>query len=150
MREECEKRSPQGWTIDALAKHLSDKINDVEERTQERFRLSKQAIDAALQAADKAISASMIAAEKAVTKAETASEKRFDSVNEFRAAMKDQTLNFADRAQVDFRLTNIEKRLDTFSGQLAGVSSVWGFVVGAVGILFGIAGIATFILRFMP
>lgn len=146
----CEDRSPHGWTIDALAVHLSDKIDDVEARTQERFNLSKQAVDAALQASEKAISAAMIAAEKAVTKAETAAEKRFDSVNEFRAAMKDQTMNFADRNQVDFRLTAIEKKIDNFSGQIAGVSSVWGIAIGVVGMAFGLVGVATFIMKMVP
>jgi len=142
-------RSPRGWTLDTLATHLTQKIDDVEIRTQERFSLAKQAIDAALMASEKAISAAMAAAEKAVTKAETAAEKRFDSVNEFRAAMKDQTANFADRDQVDFRLLSLEKKLDNYAGQISGVGNVWAFVVGFVGIAFGLAGVATFLLRFV-
>lgn len=128
------ERSPQGWTLDTLAKHLQDKIEDVEVRTQERFALSKQAIDAALSASEKAISAAMAAAEKAVTKAETAAEKRFDSVNEFRAAMKDQTANYADKSQVDFRLGVIERRIENFTGKTEGVVASWGFLVAIVGI----------------
>ena len=142
-------RSPRGWTLDTLATHLTQKIDDVEIRTQERFALSKQAVDAALQASEKAISAAMAAAEKAVTKAETAAEKRFDSVNEFRAAMKDQTANFADRDQVDFRLTSIEKKIDNFTGQMAGAANIWWLVTGIVGVAFGLVGIASFIIRFV-
>jgi len=145
----CNDRSPAGWNLDTLAKHLDEKIEDVEARTLERFALARQAIDAALQAADKSISAAMAAAEKAVTKAEVAAEKRFDSVNEFRAAMKDQTTNFADKAQVDFRLSVIEKKIENFTGQISGVSNVWGFIVGFVGMAFGIAGIAGFIMSVM-
>ena len=145
----CDQRSPKGWTLDTLATHLTQKIDDVEIRTQERFSLSKQAVDAALQAAEKAISAAMAAAEKAVTKAETAAEKRFDSVNEFRAAMKDQTVNFADKTQVDFRLGTIEKKIDNWTGQVTGISSMWGIIIGIVGLAFGLIGIATFILRFI-
>jgi len=141
-------RSPRGWTLDTLATHLTQKIDDVEIRTQERFSLAKQAIDAALMASEKAISAAMAAAEKAVTKAETAAEKRFDSVNEFRAAMKDQTANFADRDQVDFRLSSIEKKMDNFTGQIAGVGSVWQIVIGVVGIAFGLVGVAAFIMKY--
>jgi len=142
-------RSPRGWTLDTLATHLTQKIDDVEIRTQERFALSKQAVDAALQASEKAISAAMAAAEKAVTKAETAAEKRFDSVNEFRAAMKDQTANFADRDQVDFRLTAIEKKMDNFTGQMAGAANIWWLVTGIIGVAFGLIGIASFIMRFI-
>ena len=141
-------RSPRGWTLDTLATHLTQKIDDVEIRTQERFALSKQAVDAALQASEKAISAAMAAAEKAVTKAETAAEKRFDSVNEFRAAMKDQTANFADRDQVNFRLTAIEKKIDNFAGQMSGAANIWWLVTGIVGVAFGLVGVATFIMRF--
>jgi hypothetical protein len=100
-------------------------------------------------ASEKAISAAMAAAEKAVTKAETAAEKRFDSVNEFRAAMKDQTANFADRDQVDFRLSAIEKKLENYSGQVAAASNIWWLVTGVVGMAFGLVGIATFLLRFI-
>jgi len=149
MSEPCERRSVQGWTLDTLAKHLNEKIDDVEIRTQERFALSKQAIDAALSASEKAISAAMAAAEKAVSKAETAAEKRFDSVNEFRAAMKDQTANFADKDQVDFRLSAIEKQIVNFQGQMAGMSNVWYVVGGVVGLLFGLVGIASFVLKFI-
>ena len=144
---DCEERSPHGWTLDTLAKHLVDKIEDVEERTQERFNLSKQAIDAALQASEKAISAAMAAAEKAVSKAEVAAEKRFDSVNEFRAAMKDQTANFADKDQVDFRLGAVEKRIENWVGQLSATSNIWGYVVGGIGAVFGLVGIVTFFMK---
>jgi len=143
----CEDRSKNGWTLDTLAKHLDEKIEDLEIRTQERFILSKQARDAAMQATERAIAAAMAAAEKAVTKAEVAAEKRFDSVNEFRAAMKDQTVNFADKAQVDFRLSVIEKKIDHFSGQMSGVSNTWVFTIGLISLLFGIAGIAGFIIK---
>jgi len=142
-------RSPRGWTLDTLATHLTQKIDDVEIRTQERFALSKQAVDAALQASEKAISAAMAAAEKAVTKAEVAAEKRFDSVNEFRAAMKDQTANFADRDQVDFRLTALEKKLENYAGQLAAAGNIWWVVTGIVGIAVGLVGVASFVLRFI-
>jgi len=64
---DCEHRSPKGWTLDTLAVHLTQKIDDVEIRTQERFSLAKQAIDAALMASEKAISAAMAAAEKQLT-----------------------------------------------------------------------------------
>lgn len=89
-----------GWTLDTLEKYLDSRINAVE----------------------KNVTTAMAAADKAVTKAEVAAEKRFDSVNEFRSAMKDQQNTFADRAQTDFRLASIEKRLDTAGGVSPGVS----------------------------
>jgi SMC interacting uncharacterized protein involved in chromosome segregation len=127
------------WTLDTLAKFLSEKIEDSETRTKERFELSKLAVDAALAASEKAINAAMAAAEKAVTKAEVAAEKRFDSVNEFRAAMKDQTTSFADKAQTDFRLSVIERKIENYSGQAQGISNIWVFLVGAVTVAVGLS-----------
>jgi hypothetical protein len=127
-----------GWTFGTLLEHLQGKINDVEVRTQEKFELSKQAIDAALAASEKAINAAMAAAEKAVTKAEVAAEKRFDSVNEFRSAMKDQQTTFADKTQTDFRLATLEKRLDEASGQWKGIVMLGGGVAGIVTILVAV------------
>jgi hypothetical protein len=147
MKRVCQERSDNGWTLDTLAKHLNEKIDDVEIRTQERFALAKQAIDAALMASEKAISAAMAAAEKAVTKAEVAAEKRFDSVNEFRAAMKDQTANFADRDQVDFRLASIEKKIEGWQGQSAGISNFWGVLTVGLGIIFAGVMAVTALMR---
>jgi len=56
---------------------------------EQRFRAQEQAVAFALQAA-----------EKAVTKAELAAEKRFESVNEFRNQLKDQTGTFITRNEM--------------------------------------------------
>ena len=74
----------------------------------------------------------MAAADKAVTKAEVAAEKRFDSVNEFRSAMKDQQGSFADRTQTDFRLQSIESRLDKATGVSLGVSISASIISGMI------------------
>ena len=110
-----------GWTLDTLNQHLSQKIADVEKRVSDQFI-----------AADKVVSAAMAAADKAVAKAETAAEKRFDSVNEFRSAMKDQQNTFADKAQTDFRLASIEARLDKSAGRSQGVSMATYVIVQVV------------------
>lgn len=56
---------------------------------EQRFKAQEQAVAFALQAA-----------EKAVTKAELAAEKRFESVNEFRNQLKDQTGTFITRNEM--------------------------------------------------
>lgn len=136
----------KGWTLWTLKEFLEDKIVQGEARTAERFALSKLAVDAALAAAEKAITAAMAAAEKAVTKAEVAAEKRFDSVNEFRNAMKDQQSTFADKAQTDFRLAALEKRDEVSGGRSTGRNDVLGWIVAAV--LF-VAAVASPVLTIM-
>lgn len=67
----------------------------------ERFEGQEKAVAAALAAQEKAVAAALVAAEKAVSKAELASEKRFESVNEFRAALADQARTFLPRAEFE-------------------------------------------------
>jgi hypothetical protein len=98
------------WTLSTLKEYLTSRIDAVE----------------------KNVTTAMAAADKAVTKAETAAEKRFDSVNEFRSAMKDQQATFADRAQTDFRLGNIEGRLEKIGGVSLGVSLSASVIAGMV------------------
>jgi hypothetical protein len=60
----------------------------------------KEHLDAMLAERDKQISLALTAAEKAVTKAEVATEKRFESVNEFRLTLSDQTKTFVSRGEL--------------------------------------------------
>ena len=141
MKPVCNERSPHGWTLDTLEEHLSYKIKESDVRTTERFALSREAVTAALNASEKAINAAMAAAEKAVSKAEMAAEKRFDGVNEFRSAMKDQQSTFADRTQTDFRLNSIEAKLEKIGGKSEGVSMMTYIIVQIVLTLAGIGSI---------
>jgi hypothetical protein len=111
-------RGNNGWTLDTLEKYLSSRIESIKDNT----------------------SIAMAAADKAVSKAETAAEKRFDSVNEFRNAMKDQQTTFADKAQTDFRLGVIEKTLEKASGVSLGVSIA---AAAAAGLIAAIASVVT-------
>jgi len=79
-----------GWTFDTLYIHVME--------------ISK--------AAKEGVNAAMASAEKAILKAETATEKRFDSVNEFRQAMRDQQENFASKSETNMRLDEVSKRLE--------------------------------------
>jgi choline dehydrogenase-like flavoprotein len=101
-----DKHNPDGWTFATLYTHVME--------------ISK--------AAKEGVSAAMAASEKAVLKAETANEKRFDSVNEFRQAMRDQQDTFANKSETNMRLDDFGKRLDrigsameTASGKTAGL-----------------------------
>ena len=82
--------SVSGWTVDTLREHLTQRIID------QGLRMDRRMDDA-----DKAIQAALISAEKAVTKAEEATQRRFEGVNEFRAALADQTATFIPRAEFD-------------------------------------------------
>jgi len=68
--------------------YLLSVINEREHQYQQRFEAQEKALRDALNAAG-----------QAVTKAEAANEKRFDSVNEFRNQLRDQTATFITRAE---------------------------------------------------
>ena len=71
---------------------LEKMMNDREEWTKERFATMQQSILATLTASDRAIA-----------KAEASTEERFRSVNEFRAALQDQTLTLMPRAEYNLQ-----------------------------------------------
>ena len=83
----------------------------------------------------------MAAADKAVSKAEAATEKRFDSVNEFRNAMKDQQNTFADKTQTDFRLGAIERSIEKVGGVSLGVSLSASVIAGMIAATAAVATI---------
>jgi phosphopantetheinyl transferase (holo-ACP synthase) len=83
---------------------------------------------------EKAVSAALTAAKEAVVKAETAAEKRFDSVNEFRKTLSDQTSTFIPRPEYTQRLNSMDEK----------INSITRICVGAV--MLGIAVITVVLL----
>jgi hypothetical protein len=110
---------PGGWTLDTLKEFLDSRIDGLE----------------------KNVTTAMAAADKAVSKAEVAAEKRFDSVNEFRNAMKDQQADFADKDNTDLRLKSIEGRLDKAGGVSLGVSISASVIAGIIAATAAVATI---------
>lgn len=105
----------------------------------ERDRQYGQRFDAQ----EKAVAAALAAAKEAVVKAEGASEKRFDSVNEFRATLKDQQVTLMPRAEADVRFRALEEKMAGLvarqiqeQGRSEGSSWLWGILI-AVGTAVG-------------
>jgi len=128
MPTKGEDHNPDGWTLNTLYIHVME--------------ISKSAKEG--------VSAAMASAEKAILKAETATEKRFDSVNEFRQAMRDQQETFASKSETNMRLEDLSKRLDRVTSGMelsSGKSS--GVVTAAIGLAWlvttGIALLAIFL-----
>jgi hypothetical protein len=125
----AKERTPNGWTLQTLHDHFlellraSKALEDERFRTQDvaretetaairqRFADFDKAINAALAAAEKAVNAALVAQNTAVSKAEEASNKRFDGVNEFRAALTDQSNTMLPRTEADQRFKGMEERL---------------------------------------
>ncbi len=100
------------------------------------------------------VALALTAADKAVTKAEMATEKRFESVNEFRASLADQTTSLVTKtefgAKVDSlaeKLGDITDRMNRAEGKGAGAGALWGWIVGALGVLSAVVVMANALFK---
>jgi hypothetical protein len=103
----------------ALQLQLDQRFGAVYVKAADLQTLFRQRMDDA----DSSIKLALAAAETAVNKAETAAEKRFDSVNEFRKTLSDQTASFVtkDRFQgLDEKVSDLASRLDRGEGSSGG------------------------------
>jgi len=125
-----------------LKDYIGRRFTDNELRYQQRFDAQTKALDAALAAQKEAVQTALVAAEKATSKAEISADKRFDSVNEFRKTLTDQTSTFIPRVEAEARLASLAEKVDDLKssaqmheGKTQGLSSGWGYLVAGIGIL---------------
>lgn len=127
MTGETEK-DVSGWTVDTLATFLLRIIDERDKQYDNRFN-----------AQEKATVAALASSEKAIDKAEMANEKRFESVNEFRKTLADQTSTFITRTEAEAatgrnaeRITDLTTRIDKSEGKGAGLNAGWIYALGAL------------------
>ena len=97
--------------IDDLVSLLDERNQSQIKATESAFAAQQAAMKTAFDAADKAVQAALIAVERASDKAEEASNKRFDSVNEFRGQLSDQTATFISRAEYSVQHKALDEKL---------------------------------------
>lgn len=120
------ERQVSGWTVDTLKEYIEQRFTDQ----------------------DKAVQAALLAAKEAVLKAETASEKRFESVNEFRGQLADQTATLIPRAEADTRfsalgekVSDLTDRINKTDGAKVGSEVTIGKIYAAIGVVGAVLGI---------
>lgn len=123
--------------LKAQLKALRELINERDLRYGQRF-----------QAAQEAVSAALAAAKEAVTKAESANERRFESVNEFRAALTDQSGKMITRFEADTRFKALEDHQSQQRGAVKSSDSTRTmiFAVLSVGIPLLLAIVGGFVV----
>src|ERR1700679_2961767 len=84
-------REIMGQALAFAKDNVEVRFQESDLRYQQRFDGQQKALQDALSSAEKAVNAALAAADRAVLKAETAAEKRFESVNEFRAVLSNQS-----------------------------------------------------------
>jgi len=82
--------------------------------------------------------------EKQVDAALAANEKRLDALNELRATLEDMSAHQVPREEFTLALKQINEKLAEVKGSSReGASSLWAYIVGAVGVLAFAASLFT-------
>jgi hypothetical protein len=101
-----ETESPD-WTTGTALRYMQMQHDDLVVLLDERHTAQQAAISAAL-----------ASAKEAVTKAETANERRFDSVNEFRQTLSDQTNTFLPRPEYEAAHSRVVEQVRDLSSRM--------------------------------
>ncbi len=121
--------SSSGWNVDTLKEYFATTLNDHrlnvsllrdsdDLRYQQRFDAQQKAVVDALLAAEKAVNAALASADRAVVKAETAAEKRFESVNEFRSVLSNQSSTLMPRTESDAQMKALDDKIQVINSRL--------------------------------
>lgn len=109
----------------------------------------REYVDIRFDAQEKAVTSALAAADRAVSKAELASEKRFESVNEFRAALGDSARLLMPRAEIETMVKSLNEKIDVLTARAnardergIGANWVWALVVAVIGIVTSVATVA--------
>jgi hypothetical protein len=117
MSGETEKQV-SGWTVDTLKDFYDQRMIDHEKAIEKAFIAQEKATASAFDASNKAIAAAFDASNKAIEKSDAAAEKRFESVNEFRQTLTDQTATFIPRAEADRVATSTAEKIQALTDRL--------------------------------
>jgi hypothetical protein len=115
-----------------------DRADDSIAVLRERVSALDRLTDSRLTAQAEMVKLALDSSKEAIIKAETATEKRFESVNEFRAQLSDQTHSFLPRAEGGQRMDAMQKEIDELRAEIGamreGTANLAGrlAVVGAV------------------
>lgn len=137
----------QDWTTGTLKVYHDEKIETLGQLFHKLRESDQIALQAALVAQEKAVAAALTAAKEAVLKAETAAEKRFESVNEFRQSLADQTATLLPRTEYDAAHQSVVEKIDGLTdrmnrkdGQSTGSDKTIAYIVTAISLGFGVVG----------
>jgi len=120
LRQEIDReREFAGVRLDDLRAATRSQSDDRIRILDERYATQTKALDAAFKAAEQAVAVALANAEKATAKAELAAERRFESVNEFRKALTDQTATFIPRGEYDAANAAVADRVNANADRVA-------------------------------
>jgi hypothetical protein len=129
---------------------LEQRINATERLTDAKLANISTLIDAHAER----VALALAAADKAVSKAETATEKRFESVNEFRQTLSDQTRSFVSKVEFDAvrdtnaaRIADLASRLDKTEGKAVGLNAGWVYLIGGISVAATLTSLVVLVVQ---
>lgn len=106
----------------------------------------REYVDVRFEAQEKAVAAALASADRAVAKAESATEKRFESVNEFRAALSDSSRLLMPRSEAEISNKVLSEKIEVLTARLnakdeqgRGMGQGWIILVAVVSMIGTIA-----------
>lgn len=130
------------WTVETLARHITGLSQAQQKHYDFRFDALDKKISDSVANVKTEVALAMAASKEAVTKAETASNERLAGMNEFRQSIQDISKLQITRTEVEQKfmatadkLGALEKWRDGQAGRSSGLGSMWGYVVGAIGLI---------------
>ncbi len=129
---------------------LEQRVNALERLTDAKLANISTLIDAHAGR----VALALAAADKAVAKAETATERRFESVNEFRQTLSDQTRSFLSKVEFDavrdanaVRIADLASRLDKTEGKTVGLNAGWVYLIGGISVAATLASLIVLVVQ---
>jgi hypothetical protein len=96
----------------------------------------------------------LASSDRAISKAEVATEKRFESVNEFRQTLSDQTKTFISKVEFEAlrdtantRISGMSSRLDKIEGKAVGLNAGWIYLLGGLSAVGTVVSVIVIFLR---
>jgi hypothetical protein len=114
-------------------KAIAQQFSERDTRTEQTSRDSKVAVDAALQAQKESVNAQNISNAQAIAKSEAAFTKQIDQIGNLIQTMAKGIDDKID--DMKERITTIESRGQGIVQQKQDTQNVWGYVIGAIGVI---------------
>jgi hypothetical protein len=145
-RTEAGQSDTSASLLDGITKLFHDMEQHHQHQSEQRVRALETLLDAKLDTlrtviglqAEKSVMA-LATSDKAILKAEAATEKRFESVNEFRQTLSDQTKSFISKVEFEAlrdthgtRIADLSSRVDKIDGKAVGLNASWVYLLGGL------------------
>jgi hypothetical protein len=122
-------------------KSIATQFTERDIRTEQTARDSKVAVDAALQAQKEAAGAQNESNAASISKSEAAFTKQIDQIGVI--------INTTTKG-TDEKIEDIKTRITQIEGRSAGHGETWGYVIGAIGLMIGLASVIMMVMRLTP